>query len=605
MRRYLLLMSLLSFLFISSEVSAQGNISFGDTIVRQTFGAGVANPGPALPAGEVNIGYDGNDVCPNDGNYTITNYTTGCFSGHWQTTTDHTGDANGYFMLVNASNPGQYFFVDTVKGLCDGQSTYQFSAWIMNMQLKTTSNLPNLSFSISYVDSNNNVQDTVFNTGDIPFMNPETWNPYSYTFTKPAGVTTVVLQILDYAKSGGGNDFGLDDITFCAAGPVITDNINGIGTNMLPICKTKQVTLSATLSDNTYYNPPYYEWQKSVDSGMTWVDDTLANTGSNTFSFYPDSIGNYQYRMIVHQSGTAKCATTSTPFYLTVFQPVKDTVPVSGVCDSYSWHGATYKSNGYFTFDTSMVECNCDSLTVLHLTLKHSDSATVDTSVCLTYTWPLSGQTYTQTGSYVHTLLGGNSVGCDSVVTLNLTVETPLTVEQIIPPSSFRDTLLAGGTVNLVDNSDNGTWTSENTSVATVTGSGNTAVVKGLETGMDTIRYIISNLCNADTAKLPIIVIPSDVFIPNLFTPGAQNNNIFYIRGSQNLFPSMELYIYSPWGNQLFHKKGEIDDRTIGWDGTYNGKPQPSGTYIYVAKLTTSQNNGTVITKKGSITLIR
>ena len=36
------------------------------------------------------------------------------------------------------------------------------------------------------------------------------------------------------------------------------------------------------------------------------------------------------------------------------------------------------------------------------------------------YTWPVNGQTYTQSGTYIDTLI--NAAGCDSIVTLNLTM---------------------------------------------------------------------------------------------------------------------------------------------------------------------------------------
>jgi hypothetical protein len=36
------------------------------------------------------------------------------------------------------------------------------------------------------------------------------------------------------------------------------------------------------------------------------------------------------------------------------------------------------------------------------------------------YTWPVNGQTYTQSGTYTDTLT--NAAGCDSIVTLNLTL---------------------------------------------------------------------------------------------------------------------------------------------------------------------------------------
>jgi gliding motility-associated-like protein len=126
--------------------------------------------------------------------------------------------------------------------------------------------------------------------------------------------------------------------------------------------------------------------------------------------------------------------------------------------------------------------------------------------------------------------------------------------------------------------------------------------VKGLSPGTDIISYTISNSCKADTATYDIVVMnASEVYIPNLFTPDDTHNNIFYVRG--NTSNSVELWIYSPWGNRIFDRKGMVDNSADGWNGTYNGKPQPTGVYLYVAKLTLQ--NGTTVTKKGSITLIR
>ena len=46
-----------------------------------------------------------------------------------------------------------------------------------------------------------------------------------------------------------------------------------------------------------------------------------------------------------------------------------------------------------------------------------------------------------------------------------------------------------------------------------------------------------------------------------------------------------------------------INSQSKGWDGTHRGKPQPVGVYVYVLRATLS--NGTVVNKKGSITLLR
>src|SRR5450432_3376729 len=96
---------LLSFNFSTKIFAQLCQGSLGDPVVNITFGSGT-NPGPPLN-GLTNYTYFPAD-CPNDGNYTIANSTSGCFGGTWLSVSeDHTpGDINGYMMVVNASyNP--------------------------------------------------------------------------------------------------------------------------------------------------------------------------------------------------------------------------------------------------------------------------------------------------------------------------------------------------------------------------------------------------------------------------------------------------------------------------------------------------------------------
>src|SRR5690348_6597536 len=97
-----------------SKLSAQlCQGSLGDPIVDITFGAGT-NPGPALTTTR-NLNFYFND-CPQDGLYTVRNNTSSCHRNTWHTlATDHTGDPNGYFMLVNASLQKSEFYVDTLS----------------------------------------------------------------------------------------------------------------------------------------------------------------------------------------------------------------------------------------------------------------------------------------------------------------------------------------------------------------------------------------------------------------------------------------------------------------------------------------------------------
>ncbi|MBN8790469.1 MAG: gliding motility-associated C-terminal domain-containing protein, partial [Terrimonas sp.] len=53
------------------------------------------------------------------------------------------------------------------------------------------------------------------------------------------------------------------------------------------------------------------------------------------------------------------------------------------------------------------------------------------------------------------------------------------------------------------------------------------------------------------------------------------------------------------WGALVY----ETNDNTKGWDGTSKGVAQPVGTYIYVVKIRTSDQD--TFLKKGTINLIR
>jgi len=56
----------------------------------------------------------------------------------------------------------------------------------------------------------------------------------------------------------------------------------------------------------------------------------------------------------------------------------------------------------------------------LNLTITPSTTNTTTISACDSYTWPSNDQTYTQSGTYTQTVQSAN--GCDSVITLNLTL---------------------------------------------------------------------------------------------------------------------------------------------------------------------------------------
>jgi surface protein len=86
-------------------------------------------------------------------------------------------------------------------------------------------------------------------------------------------------------------------------------------------------------------------------------------------------------------------------------------------CNSYTFNNQTLTQSGIY-FDTLTNSTGCDSIITLNLTIKNKTSTTINQSACNSYTF--NNQTITQSGTYFNTLT--NSVGCDSIVTLNLTI---------------------------------------------------------------------------------------------------------------------------------------------------------------------------------------
>jgi gliding motility-associated-like protein len=86
--------------------------------------------------------------------------------------------------------------------------------------------------------------------------------------------------------------------------------------------------------------------------------------------------------------------------------------------------------------------------------------------------------------------------------------------------------------------------------------------------------------------------------VPNAFTPGRfGENSVISVKGFGIV--AMNWKIYNRYGQLVFQSNTPYQ----GWDGTFNGTPQPMGVYAYT--LDASFEDGTKTTKKGDITLIR
>jgi hypothetical protein len=89
--------------------------------------------------------------------------------------------------------------------------------------------------------------------------------------------------------------------------------------------------------------------------------------------------------------------------------------------NSYTFNGQSYNASGTYTA-TLTNAVGCDSVIILNLTVNQPSATTITQTICAPNSYTFNGQSYNATGTYTATLT--NAAGCDSIVTLNLTVRS-------------------------------------------------------------------------------------------------------------------------------------------------------------------------------------
>ncbi|WP_258540451.1 DUF7948 domain-containing protein [Parvicella tangerina] len=193
------------------------------------------------------------------------------------------------------------------------------------------------------------------------------------------------------------------------------------------------------------------------------------------------------------------------------------------------------------------------------------------------------------------TLLAANAIGCVVTDTVFVTVDPLPTLNMTLTASA--DTIYAGTEVVFTANPQGYgyTWNfgAGNSNEQTLT----------FEESETVIATAISpyGCAKSDTVFIyvkELICGEPDIFIPNAFTPNADNtNDNLYVRG--NNIDEFVLRIYDRWGELVF----ETTDQSVGWDGTFKGKECDPAVYDYYLEATCIDQEQ--FFKKGNITLIR
>jgi gliding motility-associated-like protein len=114
--------------------------------------------------------------------------------------------------------------------------------------------------------------------------------------------------------------------------------------------------------------------------------------------------------------------------------------------------------------------------------------------------------------------------------------------------------------------------------------------VKALGTRADCPEYI------SDSTEGQALT--DGVFVPNTFTPNGDTHND-YFKVYSNVTKTIHWMVFNQWGEKIF----ESNDIQAQWDGTYKGKPQPVGVYVYV--VSGMLTDGTKVSQKGTFNLVR
>ena len=189
---------------------------------------------------------------------------------------------------------------------------------------------------------------------------------------------------------------------------------------------------------------------------------------------------------------------------------------------------------------TTTLPTSCDSTATAIIRINSSSSSILDTSVCESFYW--NDSLYTSSGLY--TFSSSNSLGCDSIAELNLTIYNTTYNEDY----QFH--------------CDSYTWIDGNTYLA----------------ANNTATHIITNSLGCDSViTLKLNMPENNLIIPNTFTPNYdRKNEVFKIYSKSNV-KDFEVWVYNKWGQEIFYSN-EIDE---GWNGFFKGALCPIGVYVY------------------------
>ncbi len=227
-------------------------------------------------------------------------------------------------------------------------------------------------------------------------------------------ITTIFISLFGLNHLNAQTTFGTDTQTACDTftwidGMTYTSstntethtlvNANSVGADSI-------VTLDLTINNSTFGTDV-----QSVCTDYTWIDGNIYTTSNNTAMF------------VLANANSVGCDSTVT-LDLTI-NTSNTGIDVQTACDTYTWiDGVEYTASNNTATHTLTNVVGCDSIVTLDLTINNSTFGTDVQSACTDYTW-IDGNIYTTSNNTaMFVLANANSVGCDSTVTLDLSINS-------------------------------------------------------------------------------------------------------------------------------------------------------------------------------------
>jgi gliding motility-associated-like protein len=313
-------------------------------------------------------------------------------------------------------------------------------------------------------------------------------------------------------------------------------------------------------------------------------------------------------------------------------------IPTGGRMQSYTWEpGSRTDSSFSFTPDTTTTfkltgidENGCQVIDSIRITVTEKPAAPLVSAATIcpdsTATLKITNATTPFTYNWYTFPSGGNvEENGDTYVTPPVGTETTWYVEAVNGPcASDRTPVVVTPYERAITPAVKaGTITSSGITFTWEAVPGATGYIVSVDgaayitpsTGNMGTSHLVTGITNQESVNIKVIALgpqacqnslpglasakpkPGEIFIPNAFTPNADGKNDFF-KPEGTSISAIDMKVFNQWGELIYQT-----NQLTGWNGTYNGKLQPSGVYSYTIRIT--MTNKTQVVKKGAINLLR